>query len=320
MTKTGLKKRPSTISPAEMSDAEDPEVTSKKREAGEEPGATRVRAGGGRRNARLLLCAALPLFGLQAVAPPRPEGANALPAPQDAAKVLPSGTADAEAGAALRGAAPIIVIGFVGGYVRHDNGVHSVVQIAERLRKAYPEGVAVLVFENHHRAEAHQEILRLLSGNQTGKPTDEEKKNAKIIIYGHSWGGSETVTLARQLEKDGIPVLLTVQVDSVRKRHEDDGTIPVNVAEAANFYQLDGFLHGRNEIVAEDPARTEILGNYHFQYKEHPITCDSPYPWYNRLFMKAHTEIECDPNVWDKVQALIRSKLPAAPLGTTPAS
>ena len=312
-----------------MSDTEEPAVISKDNKSG----GVWTRGLQLARYARLLLCAALPLFCAQAAmaqapplpAPPAvpPAGANAVVAGAgEGGKALPSGGMNVAGGApgALRTATPVIVIGFVGGYVRHDNSVHSVVQVAEKLLKEYPEGVAVRVFENHHRKEARREILRLLSGDKKGEPTEEERVNAKIIIYGHSWGASETVTLARKLEKDGIPVLLTVQVDSVRKRHENDAVIPPNVAEAANFYQLDGFLHGRNEIVAEDPARTEILGNYRFQYKEHPVTCCSPYPWYNRWFMKAHTEIECDPNVWDKVTALIRAKLAATPAGTTPAS
>jgi len=49
--------------------------------------------------------------------------------------------------------------------------------------------------------------------------------------------------MARLLEKDGIPVLLTVQVDSVSKG-QDDKLISANVAQAINFYQIDGLLHG----------------------------------------------------------------------------
>jgi len=105
-------------------------------------------------------------------------------------------------------------------------------------------------------------------------------------------------------------VLLTIQVDSVTKRGEDDSVIPANVAQAANFYQSEGWLRGRSQVRAADPGKTQILGNYHFEYKAHPLACGQ-YPWYDRAFMKAHTEIECDPNVWGKVEGLIRSKLPA---------
>jgi hypothetical protein len=204
---------------------------------------------------------------------------------------------------------PVIVIGFVGGFVRHDDTVHSAVQVAAHLRKDYPSGVYTEVVENSHREKTHAEIVRLVDANHDGTLSAEEKRNARIILFGHSWGASEAITLARELNGDGIPVLLTVQVDSVQKPGENDTVIPPNVAEAANFYQLNGFLHGEPEIRAADPKRTHIIGNSRFDYKANPIDCRQ-YPWYDRLFMKSHTEIECDPRVWSQVESLIRSRLP----------
>ena len=205
---------------------------------------------------------------------------------------------------------PVIVIGFLGGFVKHDNVVHSEVQLAAHLRQDYPLGVQVQVFENHRREKAHEQILRLLDADNDGTLSAEEKQQARVIIYGHSWGASETVTLARELEKDGIPVLLTIQVDSISKANQNDMEIPTNVAQAANFYQANGLLHGRPEIRAADTAHTQIIGNYRFDYKVLPISCPL-YPWFDRLFMKSHTEIECDPRVWNQVESLIRSKLPS---------
>lgn len=205
---------------------------------------------------------------------------------------------------------PVIVIGFVGGFVRHDNIAHSEVRVAVHLGEDYASGVYVRAFENRHGKQAHREVLRLLDINRNGTLTSQEKHLARIIIYGHSWGGSEAITLARELNRDGIPVLLTIQVDSVSKLGQNDRVVPQNVAEAANFYQPDGFIHGRSEIRAADAARTQIIGNFRFDYKEHPISC-SAYPWYDRFFVKSHTEIECDPSVWSEVESLIRSKLPA---------
>jgi hypothetical protein len=205
--------------------------------------------------------------------------------------------------------APSIVIGFVGGFVRHDDTVHSPVQLAEQIRKDYPSSVYVKVFENHRREQAHQVILKLLDTNHNGTLSDEEKGNARIIIYGMSWGGSETVALARELQAEKIPVLLTIQVDSVEKMQANDEIIPANVTEAVNFYESDGFVHGRSEIRAEDPSRTKILGNFRFSYISMPADCEN-YPWWDRWFVKPHTEIECDPAVWKRVESLIRSKLP----------
>jgi len=119
------------------------------------------------------------------------------------------------------------------------------------------------------------------------------------------------VELARELDKHGVPVLLTVQVDSVRRFGVDDSVIPPNVARAANFYQPNGMIRGREEIRAADPAKTQILGNFRYDYKEHPIRCHE-YPWYDRTFAKSHTEIECDPAVWSRVEALIRQQIAPA--------
>jgi pimeloyl-ACP methyl ester carboxylesterase len=207
------------------------------------------------------------------------------------------------------GQPPTIVIGFVGGFVRHDNFVHSVVQLAAHLREDYREIVYAQVFENRHRENAHGQILRLLDANHDGNLSVEEKQNARIIVYGHSWGASETVTLARELERDGIPVLLTIQVDSVKKIGQEDSVIPANVARAANFYQPRGLLRGRSAIRAADAARTRIIGNFRSDYKTRRIRCDG-YPRFARVLTKPHIEIECDPSVWSQVESLIRSELP----------
>lgn len=211
---------------------------------------------------------------------------------------------------ALPNAPQVLVIGFVGGFIKHDNSVHSEVQLAARLRKAFPLGVDVETFESYHGEKAREKVLSFLDANHDRTLTLEEKSKARIVIYGHSWGGSEAITLARKLEKNGIPVLLTVQVDSVSKIHENDAIIPANVAEAVNFYQTNGRLHGQSAIRAADPKQTKIVGNFRFDYTRSAYNCGA-YPWYDRVFSKAHTQIECDPMVWKQVESLIRSELPS---------
>jgi hypothetical protein len=203
----------------------------------------------------------------------------------------------------------VIVIGFVGGFVHHFDTIHREVQLADDLRKFYPTGMDIRIFENHLGRQAHQAILHLLDTSHTGALSAKEKLAARIILYGHSWGASEAITMARALQKDGVPVLLTIQVDSVSKLGGDDRLIPANVAQAINFFQLDGLLHGQRKILAADPLRTRILGNFQSGYKSQPVNCDG-YPWYARMFMRPHIEIESDPTVWNKIESLIRSKLP----------
>jgi len=196
----------------------------------------------------------------------------------------------------------------VGGFVAHDNPIHYEVQLAARLRTDSPAGIQVRTFANHHGEQAREEVLRLLDTDRDGTLSAEEKGRARIAIYGHSWGASEAIALARTLERDRIPVLLTVQVDSVQKSGEDDASIPANVRQAVNFYQLDGWLHGRPQIHAADSSRTEILGNFQLAYKHKPVNCEG-YSWFARTFMKPHIEIESDPAVWGQVESLIRAKL-----------
>lgn len=206
---------------------------------------------------------------------------------------------------------PVIVVGFVGGLVKDDDPVRSEVKLAERLRREYPTGVYAQTFENRRRAKAMHAILTQLGADRSGMLSENEKRRARIILYGHSWGGSAMIELARELSKRGIPVLLTVQVDSVRRFGVDDSVIPANVARAANFYQPDGMIHGRKQIRAADPLKTQILGNFRYDYKEHAIPCPE-YPWYDRTFAKTHTEMDCDPAVWSRVEALIRQQIALA--------
>ena len=140
-----------------------------------------------------------------------------------------------------------------------------------------------------------------------GSRAREEKSAARIVIFGHSWGASETVTLARRLNQLPIPVLLTIQIDSVEKRHEDDGSIPPNVREAVNFYQTGGLIHGRKSIVAMDPKRTTILGNFESNYDGRSVP--PGYPWSARTLMRTHIEMENDPSVWTRIEALIRAEV-----------
>lgn len=205
-----------------------------------------------------------------------------------------------------------IVIGFAGGFVRHNNPHHGPVQLAERIQQNLPRDTYVRVFENRHRKAAYKTILRLLDRDHDGVLTDEEKAQARIILFGHSWGASAAVLLARELDRVGVPVLLTVQVDSVAKLWQHDGVIPDNVAAAVNFYQPHGLVHGRALIRAADPAKTEILGNYRFDYSQAPIRCEGT-TWFDRTFTGSHIESNCDPHIWSQVESLIRQRVEPEP-------
>lgn len=214
---------------------------------------------------------------------------------------------------------PPIVIGFVGGFVRHNDARHSEVELAQRLRAIYGNGVRVQVFENSRHENAHHTILKWLDRDEDGELSEKERSSAIIILYGHSWGASATLVLARELGREHIPVRLAVEVDSIPKIGQNNRIVPANVAKAVNFYQPHGLLHGTSRISPADPARTEILGNYCYDYKKPPAEC-RPYPWLARHFTKGHIAIECDARVWSQVESLIRLEMSRGTASGSPAT
>jgi hypothetical protein len=197
-----------------------------------------------------------------------------------------------------------IVIGFLGGFARADDLKHPEVLFAAYLREHYSPALHAQVFSNHDEQGALEYVTRLLDLDHDGLLSDEERRSARIIIYGHSWGASQTTEFARELSRRGIPVQLTVQLDIITKPGQKPTVIPANVASAINFYQSQGPLQGRTKIVASDPARTAIIGNFKMAYSDAPVNCDN-YPWFVRTFNKPHHEIENDARLWDKVASLI---------------
>ena len=201
-----------------------------------------------------------------------------------------------------------IVIGFVGGFVGHDNPHHGPVQLAQRIRPAFPKDTYVRIFENRRRKRAYSTIFRLLDIDHDGTLSADERNRARIILFGQSWGASAAVMLARDLRREGVPVLLTVQVDSVAKLWQNDSVIPDNVAQAINFYQPHGIIHGRARVTAADPTKTEILGNYLTDYRKTPVECPQA-SWFDRIFTPGHMQTECDPHLWSQIETMMRERL-----------
>jgi hypothetical protein len=211
---------------------------------------------------------------------------------------------------ALASARGLIVIGFLGGFAKNGDTKHPEVWFGAYLRELYSSAAEVSVISNHQRQRAMSDVLRLLDTDQNGILTDAEKRQAKIIIYGHSWGASEASTFAKELERLGIPVLLTIQIDIVPKPGQRPILIPPNVEAAINFFQSEGqgLLHGRSEVVADDPGQTEIIGNVQMTYENQHVDCRN-YPWFARTFNKPHHQIENDARVWKQVAFIIDSRL-----------
>jgi hypothetical protein len=195
----------------------------------------------------------------------------------------------------------ILVVGFLGGFERWNDEQRGVHKVAQNLRELGIPHVYAETAGNHHQRIAMKMIRAAIDTNHNGRIDRDEAAAAKIILYGQSWGGAAVVKTARELNKRGVPVLLTVQVDSVGLK---DNVIPANVRAAANFYQHDLFtIQGRSEIRAADPSRTRILGNQQYTYYFRPM--DPSLSWPRRKMGGSHAKMEQDPIVWVQVEALI---------------
>jgi len=198
-----------------------------------------------------------------------------------------------------------LVIGFLGGWERWDDPQRGVRKLAIDLRGM--PGVYAETVSNHRQSLALELIQAAFDSNHNGHLDHEECAGARIILYGQSLGGSAAVHLARKLQSLGIPVLLSVQVDSVGYH---DAVIPVNVAAAANLFQHDGPpIMGRTRISAEDPSRTRILGNFQYRYFFRGVDMSSA-SWARKHLGGAHARMEQDPKVWAQVRRLIRQCIP----------
>lgn len=192
-----------------------------------------------------------------------------------------------------------LVVGLLGGFERWDDPQRSVRKLVLDLRG---RGLYAESLSNHRWRVALKLIRMALDVNHDGHLDLREAAAARVILFGQSWGGDAVLKLARALNRQRVPVLLTVQVDSVGLH---DAVIPPNVRAAANLYQHDLLtIQGRSEIHAADPARTRILGNFRYSYDEDSVDMSGA-SWPRRHLGGSHARMEQDPRVWAEVERLI---------------
>ena len=102
-------------------------------------------------------------------------------------------------------------------------------------------------------------ILRQFPAHSGPFTQAEIDEAPRIILIGHSTGGWAMLKVARDLRDKGIPVELTVQLDSVGIT---DYTVPSNVKRSAIFHAKDFLmLLTTKSIRMEDPQRTKLVAN-----------------------------------------------------------
>jgi pimeloyl-ACP methyl ester carboxylesterase len=186
-----------------------------------------------------------------------------------------------------------LILGIVGGWERWDAPQRGVRKTALQLRDMKLPGVYVETVENHKLNLATQLVDRAF-------PQDASH-TSRVIVYGHSLGGPAAVRLAHELDDKGVNVLALVLIDAVGHPRP----IPPNVRVGANFFQRDSCpVCGAKSITAEDPARTNILGNLQWKYRDRHVDIHTE-PWVRRFFVREHEMMEFDPEMWAEVKKII---------------
>ena len=101
--------------------------------------------------------------------------------------------------------------------MKHDDPIRSEVKLAEHLRTEGPVSVRAQTSEHGPRERAIQAMLTQLGADRSGMLSEDQKRQARNILYSHSRGGSAMVELARKFEKNRILVLLAVQREALRR-------------------------------------------------------------------------------------------------------
>jgi len=155
------------------------------------------------------------------------------------------------------GECPILFLGYVGALEPANNPHSGVIRIRRELQDGNYPDVCANSFSPYIWTEGRDWLLRHFPSHPGRLTTTELQNSPKVILVGHSMGGWAILSVARDLKARGIPVELTVQVDSVGIT---DFTVPANVRSAAVFHANDELmLLTTKHVRLEDSHQTRLL-------------------------------------------------------------
>jgi hypothetical protein len=153
----------------------------------------------------------------------------------------------------------IVYLGFVGALEPANNKNSGVVQIRQTLQGKDYSDVCARSFSPYVWTEGRDWLMEHFPTHPGALTSLELQQAPKVILVGHSMGGWAIMSVARELRSHGIPVELTVQVDSVGFT---DDVIPRNVKSAAIFHANDVLIFMTTKHVRlEDPNHTKIVAD-----------------------------------------------------------
>jgi len=152
-----------------------------------------------------------------------------------------------------------LIVGFLAKYQETADKRQPDTAMATRLRALNLPGVFVETAGESRYGDVFKLILATTGRDAKGRCEPAGCRDVRIILYGYLRGAEEMAKVERRLGSLGVPVALVVGLTNIGAC---EGTIPANVARAANIcLDLRWVDHGRKQVRAEDPAKTQILAN-----------------------------------------------------------
>lgn len=168
----------------------------------------------------------------------------------------------------------IVFLSFVGALESPQNKWSGVVQIGGLLKGPQFADVCAKTYSPYVWTDGRDWLLSHFPSHGGTLTAEELKEAPRVVLVGHSMGGWAIISVARDLRARGIPVELTVQVDSVGIT---DLTVPSNVRLAAIFHANDVLTPlTTKRLKLEDASRTQVVANVLVKHAGHESITRDP--------------------------------------------
>lgn len=209
-----------------------------------------------------------------------------------------------------------LIVGFLAKFEENGDKREPGNMLAVRLRALQLPGVYIETAGDSSYGDALKLVLAAAGRNSQGACAPQGCRDVRFIFYGYLHGAEEMLKATRKLGSHGLPVALAVELTNAGAC---GGTIPSNVARAADICLDQRWAdHGRKQVRAEDPAKTQILANLRTSTAGRWLdiseaTQPDPKDWPREPYL------EFDPIAWNHAEDFILDELHRAGIPGAPA-
>jgi pimeloyl-ACP methyl ester carboxylesterase len=164
----------------------------------------------------------------------------------------------------------VLVVAFVGGLGPASFPPTVATPILHRVRDLGYPGLCMKMVSSYWPWSATRWVHKEFAASRNAN--DKEDELPKLIVFGYSLGAAHAIRFARAMQREGIAIEDLITVDT---KGPNDGIVPGNVRNAANFYErwlyplFYPLYYGKKNLRAEDPSKTNFQGNLQVQHAGH---------------------------------------------------